>query len=242
MIADYRETTVRSQRVPKRGQGTLQLSQLIVHRDPNTLEDSGEVGRAGTGTQHGANRIYEIVARLERLAISSTDDLRRKPACPRLVGPIRQPLSERRLLGAVQKIGRGMPGAFHPHVELRTGTKAEAPLGLIQLPGRDTQIEQDDVGTKCRDRRQRRVRSERRLEIRHSTVAQSAPGNRDGIRVSIYSENLGTGFPKRRGVTSVAQRRVDRTARLTDGVEQRAEENGVVEASSHSRSPSAIGG
>ena len=78
MIADDRQPPAGHQGVAERGQRARRARQLVVHRDPDRLEQPGEIRRARARAQHRADRVDQVVAGRERLA---------RPGAARLPAP-----------------------------------------------------------------------------------------------------------------------------------------------------------
>src|SRR6202034_1464326 len=108
----------------------------------------------------------------------------------------------------------------HAHVERTVGAEREAALRLVELEGRDAEIEDDAVGLLPRDRVHRRERTLRQretaLELRDQLLAA-----RDGVGIAVDAEHAALGGAEDRArVAAAAEGRVD-VARAVAGIERR---------------------
>ncbi len=72
-------------------------------------------------------------------------------AGPRLVAEFPEDPGEFLGGGLVQQVGGGLAGAGHPHVERGATSKGESQRLVIELPRRNTEVQQDEVGAEGGD-------------------------------------------------------------------------------------------
>src|SRR5213076_1532440 len=66
MVGDHRDPAARHERCSQRRKRQVELLELLVHHDPQRLEQPRELRRPGARPQRLADRVHEIVARRER--------------------------------------------------------------------------------------------------------------------------------------------------------------------------------
>ncbi len=84
-------------------------------------------------------------------------------------------------------------------------------------------------GRNAATRPERGVAAERRLQVGDPGVAKPRAGNGDRFGVAVDGKHRGTGIPERPGVAPVAEGRVDHPAGATGPVENRLEQDRLVE-------------
>src|SRR6185503_10059974 len=112
-----------------------------------------------------------------------------------LVAVVRKYTREPLLGPGVQDVARGdtrssvpRPPSPHAHVERRTRTERESPLGAVDLVRADAEIEQDAVRRKRLDGLQDGRLGEGPLEVLDSLRAQAFTRRSQGVGISIYSQ------------------------------------------------------
>ena len=116
MITDDRKGSFRLERIAKRRKRRVEPGQLVVHGDADRLEESGEIVRPGARTEHGANRVHEVVAHGERRALPASHDLGRQTRGAALITVLEEPGAK--LVGGrrIEQVGRGrsrfLPSAY----------------------------------------------------------------------------------------------------------------------------------
>ena len=106
------------------------------------------------------------------------------------------------------------PRGAHPHVERRAGTEGKSALRLVQLPGRDAEIEQDEVGPEGRARRPSASASAvGRLEVAHAArrpaarrLTAIASGSRSMPSTSAPARRSAAAWPPSPRVASTTRR------------------------------------
>ena len=83
--------------------------------------------------------------------VAPADDFTGQPPRPALVAVFGEHARQLGLFGVVQERGGGGALPAHAHVERSTRTESKPALGLVQLPGGDAEVEQDEVGVKRGD-------------------------------------------------------------------------------------------
>ena len=155
---DHREPAARPEHLERRGQRRRERAELVVHRDPQRLEDALRgmplAEPRGRGDR-ALDRVHELARPLERLLLAPPDDrardLLRVPLFAVAAEDRRRArarATRSRCRGRAQLL-RGV----HAHVERRVDRVREAALGPVELHRGDAEVEQDRVGLNAVRRR-----------------------------------------------------------------------------------------
>src|SRR5688500_10366379 len=167
VVGDDDEHATGLQPVAQRRQRSLEARQLIVDRNPDPLEDPGEVARPGARAKRAANSPDEVVAGDEWAVASSTHDLASHPSGTWLVREIPQHPLELILVGFVEQVGCIHACIVaHAHVERRSLAKGKAAIGAVDLVRRDAKVDENSVEANA---------VERADEIQIGIIAQERP-------------------------------------------------------------------
>ena len=213
VVGDHYHATAGHERRAERRQRELELLELLIHDDPQHLEQPREVGRARSRAAGLADRVHEIVARRERRRGAPLHDGPCQAARARLVPELGERAGQARFGPGVQDVrGRHAVSRRHSHVERRPGTKGKPPGVAIELVGRDAEIEEDPVGAERLDRAQHLGRAEGAARVADPRVAQAGARRGDRVGIAIHGEHLGAELAEQRRVTAAANRRIDDAA------------------------------
>src|SRR5690606_30651864 len=133
MITDHRKGAAGYERVAECRQCPLQSRQLVVHGEPDRLEDPVERTGPPPGAGRRPDRSHEVITGDERGAVAATDDLGRQPPGTRLVAPVLERIRQVELGGSVEPFGRGGGIWPHPHVQWCSPSEREAALLGVEL-------------------------------------------------------------------------------------------------------------
>lgn len=228
MITDNRDGSARCQRVPQERKRFFEAGELSVHGNSKRLEEPGEIVGTGPRPEDGANGVHEIVAGGKRSPFTPPDNLAGQPVGAGLVPPLLEPGAEGLDRCGVEEIGTGRAVRSHAHVERGPGAEGKAARLLIELPRRDPQIHQDEIGAEIVDLRQRLGAPEWGFEIPNTRLAEPFPGNSDRVGIPVDGKQLRPRLKERFSVAAVAQRRVDDPAGALGGVQHLGQENWLV--------------
>ena len=142
VVADHRaHAPDRQVRQGDRQRG-LELAQLVVHLDPQGLEDpAGRVALPAGRRRHRRRHDFGQLPRRGQWPgpHDGPGDAPGQPALSVLTEQRRQVLDRE---GVHQVGGRGPGGRVHPHVERPVLAEREPPLGPVELGGADAQVEE----------------------------------------------------------------------------------------------------
>src|SRR4051795_5312440 len=223
MISNDRQPSLRLECVAKRGKSPLKVFQLSIHRDPDCLEDPGEVSWSTLRPQDRADGVNQVVARAEVLPLPTPHDLGSQTPCSPFVSVVPENLFEGSSTGFVQQAGRRSIIGAHPHVERRTRTEGKTPALIVQLPGRDPQIKEYEIRFKASRRLECLRRAVRSLEILDVALAQTAAADSNSLRVPVNSEDLRAHAEECGCVAAISQCGIDHPACSPSGFEHRRE-------------------
>lgn len=233
MITDHEQNSSRRQRVAETREGRLEHIQLPVDRDPDRLKEPGEVGRSAGRSQHGPDRLDQVVAGGQGLAVPPADDLPAKGAGAAFIAVLAEDVPQCLRGRRGEQIGRGGEGAVgvHPHVERRAGPEREPPRVAIELPGGDAEVEQDEIGPELRHRGQGVRRGEVGLEIADPGRAQPGAGGGERLGILVDGQDLTAQCQERAAVAAEPYGRVHDTdcAAGAGDLADRPQQDGLVE-------------
>src|SRR5579862_1892980 len=222
---DDDEPPVVGKHVGRRIEAALKLAQLVVHMDAQRLEGARR-GMDGETLRRGAERLGHDLGQLRRACDRSGGGYCLRDAARLLLLAVAEDhVGEHALARGVDEIGGALAVLAHAHVERTVGAEREAALRLVELEGRDAEIEDDAAGLLPRDRIHRRERALRQrepaLELRDQLLAA-----RDGVGIAVDAEHAAfRGGKDRARIAAAAEGRVDvaravaRVQRLDDFVE-----------------------
>jgi len=166
---DRRHTTTGFECRKSCSESCLDLSELVVDRDPDALKGPRrdvDVARPGRARDGGFDGLREVAGGAER---APRHDELCDPAGPTFFAVPPQDALELGPVVRVYDLGRGELGGWvHPHVERPFGAKAESARRVVELRAGQTEVEEDEV------RRLEAVVSRDRAKLREGSV------NRDG--------------------------------------------------------------
>ena len=152
---DHRQPAARAQQRLGGGQPALELAHLVVHRHPQRLEGPGRrvarplapaLGPGDHGGQGARGR--------QGCGGAGLDDGAGDRPRLRLVAQREQKPGQLGLAQLVDEVGGTRPAARHAHVQGPVDLEREAALALVELEGRDAEIEDDAVDRAHADRRE----------------------------------------------------------------------------------------
>src|SRR5712692_3437790 len=217
MERDDRDSPAGTHDAHRGGESTLEVPELVVDRDAESLEDARRgVDAARPPRLDACHETAEVVGRLERRLDAATDDRSRDARRLRFLAVLGEDSSKVLLSPAVHDVGRPEPSVrVRTHVQRASRAKAEAPLFVAELDGGESEIQEDAVD---RDKavlaghvvEKREVRSREDRAISEARELSPSHGERRGVAVE--SEEP----PARRarvedgsGVTASADRSVE---------------------------------
>ena len=125
-----------------------EFAQFVVHGDAQPLERPG--GRmdsaGGIRPDHARHDLGERRRGLDRAFPPGLDDGAGHRPRAALLAVMVDDVGQRRLLGAIDKVGGALAGALHAHVQGPIVAEREAAVGLVDLHRGDADIEDDGVG------------------------------------------------------------------------------------------------
>ena len=125
----------------------LEVRQLVVDRDAESLEDARRgVDAARPPRLHAGDETAEIVSRSEWRFDAATDDRSRDARRLRLLAVLGEDASKVLLCPGVHDVGRrGAKIRIGTHVERSSGPEAEATIFIGKLDGREAEVEENAV-------------------------------------------------------------------------------------------------
>src|SRR5829696_9084469 len=146
MEGDHREAAAQAQEPFRRMQRPHELAELIVHGDAQSLEDSRRrVRSAGLGPDQARREVRELACGGDGFAPTGLDDGAGDGSGAALLAVVIEYVRELGFGRAVDEVGGARAIALHAHVERAVVPEREAPLRLVELHGRDADIEDDTV-------------------------------------------------------------------------------------------------
>ena len=147
MERDHHDPTAGTHDAHRRGERTLEVRELVVDRDAESLEDARRgVDAARPPRLHPGDETAEVIGRLERRFDAATDDRSRDARRLRLFAVLGEDTSKVLFAPAVHDVGRRLAKIrIGTHVESSSGTEAEAPFIVGQLDGREPEVEEDAI-------------------------------------------------------------------------------------------------
>src|SRR5579864_4569847 len=146
MEADRRHTTTGFECRKSCLQSCLDLAQLVVDGDAETLERSGrdvDVARPGLARNGRLDGLSQIAGGAER---APRHDELGDPASPAFFAVLTEDALEVGRAEIVDHVGRGyIRGGVHAHVERTVGAEAEPAPRVVQLGAGETEVEEDQV-------------------------------------------------------------------------------------------------
>src|SRR3954447_5126859 len=131
MIGNDRQPSLRLECIAKGWKSPLQIFQLSIHCDPDSLENPSEVPWSTLRPQNRADGVHQVVARAEALPLPTSHDLGRQTPCSPFVSVVPENLFEGSSAGFVQQEGRRFVSRAHPHVERRTRTEGKTAALIV---------------------------------------------------------------------------------------------------------------
>src|SRR5256885_4749559 len=130
-----------------RRESVLEVRELVVDRDAESLEDARRgVDAARPPRLHAGDETAEIVGCPERRFDAATDDRSRDARRLRLLAVLGEDAAKVFFSPAVHEVGRrSAKTRIGTHVESSSGTEAEAPFIVGQLDGRESEVEEDAI-------------------------------------------------------------------------------------------------
>ncbi len=141
---DHHDPSTGAKDAHGRRESLLEVRELVVDRDAESLEDARRgVDAARPPRLHAGDETAEIVSRLERRFHAATDDRSRDARRLRLLAVLGEDASKVLLSPAVHDVGRRLAKIrIGTHVQRTWGTEAEATLVVGKLDGREAEVEE----------------------------------------------------------------------------------------------------
>ena len=176
VVTDDGEYATRRETITQTRQGALESHEFIVDGNAHRLKNARKVWRSTARSQHGADRIDEVVGGRERASFASSHDLAGQPRRPWFVSIRPQECRQVDLIDGVEQfVGAETGVGAHAHVERCPFAKGKAAREVVELMRRDAQVEQDAV-------KQFGVREPRFLEVGVVPQERSKPAVINGSR------------------------------------------------------------
>jgi hypothetical protein len=142
VVREHCDATTGFERVERLIESCLELSQLVINFNPESLK--GSPGRmAASSPRRSRDRLFHDLGQLLGVCDGACGD--DGPGDPRCEPLFPEPADHRSqiALGVIVDDGRSPEPLLgvHPHVERSSLTKAEASLGIVQLGGRNAKVE-----------------------------------------------------------------------------------------------------
>lgn len=216
MKSHHHQPAAWAQKTLRRLETTLELTQLVVHRNSQGLEGSGRGiarplpptfgtrhdrgERSGGGNGRHATRGYNSPSHRSRLGLVAVHE--------------QQP-RQRAFVHPVDQIRSGRSDARHAHVERTLGLERETALRFIQLEGGNAKVENDTVdgnNTQCRQPLLHGPEGCGDHSEGHLLTRQR-PAALDSFRITIEADHPTTRYVEdRTSVATAAERGVDLNA------------------------------
>lgn len=144
---DHHDSSTGAEDAHGRRESLLEVRELVVDRDAESLEDARRgVDAARPPRLHAGDETAEIVSRLERRFDAATDDRSRDARRLRLLAVLGEDASKVLLSPAVHDVGRRLAKIrIGTHVQMAWGPEAEAATFIGKLDGREAEVEDDAV-------------------------------------------------------------------------------------------------
>jgi hypothetical protein len=231
VVGDDGEHAVRREPVAQHGERALERADLVVHLDPERLEYPREVPRPAARPERAADRVHQMIARRERDGLAPPYDFPRKARRAALVRVLAEELHELLVRVLVEQLGRA-PGRIvaHAHVEQRPLAKGEAARLVVELVGRDAEVEEHAVEAliaNLLDGVHRREVAEKWAEAPCPLVlGELRPRLGDRARIAVDRDDLGAPREQRPRVSAAPQRAVEHRAGISEQRRHFRRENG----------------
>lgn len=231
MVRDDDERPAVHQAIPKHGQRALESRELVIHRDSHRLEETSEVARTSLRPQCATNRSDQIVARLERTILPPSHNFARQPKRASLVRILAEDESQFTFVRSREKLA-GIPqrAYAHPHVQRRARAERESALRIVELMGRDAQVQQDAVEALILQRSETieiRIVGEHRAKSSCAReLPQSALGDSDRLGVAVDADNTRSKFQQRLRVAAPAKGAVEHLTGVVEELHDLVRQNG----------------
>ena len=243
MIGDHRQLSVRAQGIAKSGnaRSSPSSSSFTAMRTAwNSRANSGGPAR-GPETARMAFTRSSLLANGWRPRRRTICRARlRDPALVAIVGE--EPVQL--VFGCQVQAGRQRWRRVPP-IRISSGApgrKVKPRSILVQLPGGDPQVEQDEVGLEARDRGQGLRIVVGAGQVPEPASPRRSRGCRDRVGVTVDAQHLGARRPERLGMAAVAQGGVHHRVAPRAASSTGAEKNGLMDAWARARSCRGIRG
>src|SRR3954470_15318289 len=236
VVGDHAQPAAGLERITQRGQGGGERIELIVHRNPERLKQTREVGRTGPRSQYRADCVDEIVAHHERRCQPAPRDLLRECATATLVREVgehgREPLGRPRvedIAGARHPLPFPPSLSAHSHIQWSAFPKGEPALVAVDLMRADAEVQEDSVGLEGANGSKSGRSGKVTFEVLHPIRADARARGGYRIRVAIDSQDPSSEAQKYLRVAAAPDGCVDRAyTPVRPGPHGRGEDGNVV--------------
>ena len=144
---DHDDPSTGAENAHCRRESVLEIRELVVDRDAESLEDARRgVDAARPPRLHAGDETAEIVGHLERRFDAATDDRSRDARRLRLLAVLGEDASKVLLSPGVHDVGRRLAKIrIGTHVQRSCGPEAEATVFIGKLDGREAEVEEDAI-------------------------------------------------------------------------------------------------
>ena len=144
---DHDDPSTRAENAHGRRESVLEVRELVVDRDAESLEDARRgIDAARPPRLHAGDETAEIVGSSERRFDAATDDRSRDARRLRLLAVLGEDASKVLLSPGVHDVGRRLAKIrIGTHVQRSCGPEAEATVFIGKLDGRESEVEEDAV-------------------------------------------------------------------------------------------------
>jgi hypothetical protein len=216
MERDHDDPPARAEDAHGRRESMLEVRELVIDRDAESLEDARRgVDAARPPRLHAGDETAEIVGCPERRFDTATDDRSRDARRLRLLAVLGEDASKVLFSPGIHDDGRRVAKVgVGSHVQRASGAKAEAPLIVGELNRREAEIKKDAVerseavfaGNFVEDRE---VCSSEACPITEAREVSRGDGERSGVAIESDELAVGRGrIEDRRSVPSPTDRAV----------------------------------
>src|SRR5258706_9792554 len=217
MERDHHDPPARADHTQGRRESVLEVRQLVVDRDAESLEDARRrVDAARPPRLHAGDETAEIASHPDRRFAAATADRSRDARRLRLLAVLGEDASKVLLSPAVHDVGRRLAKIrIGTHVQGAWGTEAEAAICIGELDGREAEVEEDAVerseavvaGQVVENRE---VPSSEDRAIAEANELSRSDGERCGVAIESEEQSIGRACVEDgHGVASPADRAVE---------------------------------
>ena len=203
----------------RRLEKALELSELVVDRDPQCLESAGRrVDASLAAAFHVLDQTTELGGRTQGILVAAFDDRTGDCPGPPFLAVVAQNSHQLLPLRPLEQVGCGGTASAHAHVEWAICGKAESTLGTVELERGTSDVSKHRHGrTKPESPEDQRQPVEGFLDELHTVTKglEFLPGPGEGLGITIETDELKFGLRSKQslGMSSETDRRVDQQTR-----------------------------